>query len=242
MKKDDLCLPTPNVTDFLTFLCYRRTHTLPANLNFNKLFVVTGEQKQQQPCCKMTKPKLVRSLINVNNNNNNRSDNFNMKVVLQRLFLGDDVCTELKKVDEKVKKPRKRKIVEEKIHKNVTKIKNSKKIDVKSVKNLVKSTKTLKNVQNLKKPKTRESPRLKKCDPVINPSNETPERMNTRFRFFRIPSPLPRTKKVKETKQRKTEKKNQKQTKTLKHQQNLSKNTIKPVTRKDKASIRHIRH
>lgn len=94
-------LPLPNVTDFLTFLCYRRTHALPAKLNFNKLFVGTGEhhqvvQKQPQP---QKKDKVLPFV-----DNNNKGESFTMKVVLRKLFLGEE--TE-KEPEKKIKKPKK---------------------------------------------------------------------------------------------------------------------------------------
>uniref|UniRef100_A0A336L0V1 CSON001411 protein n=1 Tax=Culicoides sonorensis TaxID=179676 RepID=A0A336L0V1_CULSO len=173
--------PLPNTTDFLTFICYRRTHRLPANLNFNKLFVVTGEQKR---CCeqsneiKKTKPSLLESLSKTNNNNNNNNvkSGFNLQVVLKKLFLDDMpfICdTEKEKTDQK----------------------KSPKRNVKSKK----PTKALKNVQNVKKIQDESKCLTKKPKSVIKPKSETPtpERMKTRYSFFRIPPPLEKPDKIK---------------------------------------------
>lgn len=154
----------PNVTDFLTFLCYRRTHTLPANLNFNKLFVVTGERQKgdqnERTNVEKAKPGLLRSLAEADNNN--KGDNFNLRVVLRRLFLNESYFKE----ETIVRKRGRKRSLETNDTRTGIKMK-SKETDRKVAS---KSAKALKNVENLKKQpsKRRESKRLsKKSEPVI---------------------------------------------------------------------------
>lgn len=171
-QETNVCYPTPNVTDFLTFLCYRRTHTLPANLNFNKLFVVTGERQQQQKqqneqkSVEKAKPDLVRSLVKIDNNN--KGDNFSMRVVLRRLFLNESFFKQEDDIKIVKKRGSKRspETIEDGTRIKLKKVNNRKKSDTKTAK---KSPKALKNVQNTKKqPSKRDNKRLsKKTQPVI---------------------------------------------------------------------------
>lgn len=91
----------PNVTDFLTFLCYRRTHLLPSNMNFVKVLETTGEstmttttpsvQQHNYNNSIQHKPTLIGSLI---------KNDFDVRVVLRRIFLGEDYLKKCKEEED----------------------------------------------------------------------------------------------------------------------------------------------
>lgn len=129
--------PVLNVTDFLTFLCYRRTHTLPDNLNFNMFFDDLQHMKERKKVKERSKLCSLRSFDKVDNNN--EGDPNKMRVFLRRLFL-DDSCSE-KETKDKILTSQSRKRSSKKIEKPL----KIKKKPVNTRKN------ALVNVQNVKK-------------------------------------------------------------------------------------------